>query len=92
MGWAQLEASLNLQAATAEAEENRTPSDPGDSCDESTGILSQESCESPAWWADQLLQHARDFSFASPESVKVRVLSGCTGLSAETFALKDPVN
>ena len=93
MGWAELEEECfhtcherwqNIQ----EADILRTTSEPGNSADESSGTPLSQGTEQP-WWVAEVLKHTRSYRFQDPRATSIRLLSGCTGMAAEAFALQD---
>ena len=94
MGWAELEdemlhSSQESWQSIHEADIYRTPSDPGDSADESAGTPLSQGTEQ-AWWVEQLLQHTQNYRYKDPAQTSVKLLSGCSGMAAEAFALQEP--
>ena len=95
MGWEELEAEC-LQSSQEsgekiqEAECFRTPSEPGESADEQSSCSSQlsQGIVQP-WWVQLLLKHASKYSYQDVSASEVRILSGCSGMAAEAFALQD---
>ncbi|CAE7487841.1 unnamed protein product [Symbiodinium sp. KB8] len=73
-----------------EAEVYRPLSDPGDSADESSaGTSSSQQAGLEAWWVTLLEKHTRDYSYRCPSTCTIRLISGCSGMLAEAFALQD---
>ena len=72
-----------------DAEVYRPLSDPGDSADESSAGTSSSQDGSEAWWVTLLEQHTRGYRFQSPRDSSVTLVSGCSGMLAEAFALQD---
>ena len=96
MGWAELEdemlhSSQESWRSIHEADIYRTPSDPGNSADESAGTPLSQGAQQ-AWWAELLLQHAENlnYRYKDPAQTSVKLLSGCSGMAAEAFALQEP--
>ena len=100
MGWEDLEDEIlessqeHIERVEA-AEEYRTHSDPGESAEED---VSTSPVRSPAvnsqgqdsvWWVKLLKQHTAAYKAADFEGTRVRLISGCSGMLSEAFALKD---
>ena len=87
--------SQDIADRVEDAEDYRTPSDPGDSAEECSVQSSQSSSGSASkcWWVTNLLEHVSEYGVTkeSIKSTSVHLVSGCSGLLAEGFALKDCV-
>ena len=93
MGWDELEEeslelSRNRWDRIADAERFRTENDPGDSADEDSGTPLSQGGDVP-WWVEKLLGHAQQYSYQDiAQAPPVKLLSSCSGMMAEAFALQ----
>ena len=51
-------------------------------------IVSSQDVESVPWWAHLLKQHARHLAFNDSQATRLTLVSTCSGMLAEAFALK----
>ena len=72
-----------------DAEVYRAPSDPGESADESSAGTSSSQDGSEAWWVTLLEEHTKGYCFKCPRASSLTLISGCSGMLAEAFALQD---
>ncbi|CAE7938635.1 unnamed protein product [Symbiodinium necroappetens] len=72
-----------------DAEVYRPESDQGDSADESSAGTSSSQDGPEAWWVTLLEKHTKEYHYPSPRSSSLTLVSGCSGMLAEAFALQE---